>query len=82
MSKQRIAIDIAEVMADSIARFQEWYGRGFQLELTLDALRGKNPHEAGVPEKRPSGWACRSVLLVPLELLIQRCGRDAAAGSA
>ncbi|AMR27071.1 hypothetical protein A0257_08085 [Hymenobacter psoromatis] len=43
-----------EVMADSIARFQEWYGRDFRVELTLAALRGKSPHEAVVPEHQPA----------------------------
>ena len=54
MTKQRIAIDMDEVMADSIARFQEWYGRDFQLELTLDALRGKNPRDVVAPEHQPA----------------------------
>ncbi len=54
MPKQRIAIDMDEVMADSIARFQEWYGRDFQVELTREALRGKNPHEAVAPEHQPA----------------------------
>lgn len=48
--KTRIAVDMDEVMADSIARFQEWYGRDFQLELTLEVLRGKEPAEAVAPE--------------------------------
>lgn len=48
--KLRIAVDMDEVMADSIARFQEWYGRDFQAELTLGALHGKNPADAVVPE--------------------------------
>lgn len=43
-----------EVMADAIARFQEWYGRDFQLELTLEALRGRHPHEAVAPEHQPA----------------------------
>ena len=50
MNKQRIAVDMDEVMADSIARFQEWYGRDFQQELTLAALHGKNPADAVAPE--------------------------------
>jgi len=54
MTKQRIAIDMDEVMADSIARFQEWYGRDFALELTLEALHGKNPHEAVALEHQPA----------------------------
>jgi 5'-nucleotidase len=54
MNKQRIAIDMDEVMADSIARFQEWYGRDFALELTLQALHGKHPHEAVAPEHEPA----------------------------
>jgi len=54
MTKQRIAIDMDEVMADSIARFQEWYGRDFQLELTLEAMRGKNPRDVVAPEHQPA----------------------------
>ncbi|MGI4833635.1 MAG: 5' nucleotidase, NT5C type [Janthinobacterium lividum] len=54
MSKQRICVDMDEVLADSIARFQEWYGRDFQLELTLAALRGKHPHEIVAPEHQPA----------------------------
>jgi 5'-nucleotidase len=54
MTKQRIAVDMDEVMADSITRFQEWYGRDFQVELTLEAMRGKNPHEAVAPEHQPA----------------------------
>jgi 5'-nucleotidase len=50
MSKKRIAVDMDEVMADSIARFQEWYGRDFQLELTLESLHGKKPYEVVAPE--------------------------------
>lgn len=53
-NKQRIAIDMDEVMADSIARFQEWYGRDFQLELTLEAMRGKNPRDVVAPEHQPA----------------------------
>ncbi|WP_205012954.1 5' nucleotidase, NT5C type [Hymenobacter nivis] len=48
--KTRIAVDMDEVMADSIARFQEWYGRDFQLELTLEALHGRNAADAVAPE--------------------------------
>lgn len=43
-----------EVLADSIARFQEWYGRDFQLELTLETLRGKHPADAVAPEHQPA----------------------------
>ncbi|RZK34959.1 MAG: 5'-3'-deoxyribonucleotidase [Hymenobacter sp.] len=43
-----------EVMADSIARFQEWYGRDFQLELTLEALHGKSPYDVVAPEHQPA----------------------------
>ncbi|UPL49878.1 hypothetical protein [Hymenobacter sublimis] len=50
MTKKRIAVDMDEVIADSIARFREWYGVGFQLTMTLDQLRGKNFHEAVAPE--------------------------------
>lgn len=41
-------------MADSIARFQEWYGRDFELELTLETLHGKNPADAVAPEHQPA----------------------------
>ncbi len=54
MIKKRLAVDMDEVLADSIARFREWYGRDFQLELTLEAMRGKNPHEAVAPEHEPA----------------------------
>jgi 5'(3')-deoxyribonucleotidase len=50
MAKTRIAVDMDEVIADSIARFQEWYGVDFQLELTLDQLRGKHAHQVVAPE--------------------------------
>jgi 5'-nucleotidase len=53
MTKKRIAVDMDEVMADAIARFQEWYGRDFQSELSLESLRGKHPHEAVAPEHQP-----------------------------
>ncbi|OGX92190.1 5' nucleotidase, NT5C type [Hymenobacter coccineus] len=48
--KTRIAVDMDEVMADSIARFQEWYGRDFQRELTLESLHGRNAADAVAPE--------------------------------
>ena len=54
MTKQRICVDMDEVLADSIARFQEWYGRDFQLELTLEAMHGKPAHEAVAPEHQPA----------------------------
>jgi len=54
MTKKRIAVDMDEVMADSIARFQEWYGRDFQLELALETLRGKKPYEVVAPEHQPA----------------------------
>ena len=54
MTKQRICVDMDEVLADSIARFQEWYGRDFQQELTHEALHGKSPHEAVAPEHQPA----------------------------
>lgn len=53
MTKQRIAVDMDEVIADSIARFQEWYLRDYQLELTLDQLQGKSAHQAVAPEHQP-----------------------------
>lgn len=50
MAKKRLAVDMDEVMADSIARFQEWYQRDFQLELTLAAMHGKDASDAVAPE--------------------------------
>ncbi|SNR70594.1 5' nucleotidase, NT5C type [Hymenobacter mucosus] len=50
MTKKRIAVDMDEVIADSISRFQEWYGIDFQLTLSLEELRGKNFHEVVAPE--------------------------------
>ncbi|MBX0292098.1 5'(3')-deoxyribonucleotidase [Hymenobacter sp. HSC-4F20] len=50
MTKKRIAVDMDEVIADSIARFHEWYGLDYQLTLTLDELQGKHFHEAVAPE--------------------------------
>ncbi|WBO84999.1 5' nucleotidase, NT5C type [Hymenobacter yonginensis] len=50
MTKTRIAVDMDEVIADSIARFQEWYAHEFGLEMTLAQLRGKNFHDAVAPE--------------------------------
>ncbi|WP_211320184.1 5' nucleotidase, NT5C type [Hymenobacter nivis] len=48
--KTRIAVDMDEVMADSIARFREWYGRDFQRELTLESLHGRSAADAVAPE--------------------------------
>lgn len=45
MAKQRIAIDMDEVMADSIGRFFEWYERDHLIKLELDKLHGKRVHE-------------------------------------
>lgn len=39
-----------EVIADSISRFQAWYGRDFGQELSLEAMHGKNPVDAVAPE--------------------------------
>ena len=50
--KTRIAVDMDEVMADSIARFQEWYGRDFARALTREALHGKDAADAVAPEHR------------------------------
>jgi 5'(3')-deoxyribonucleotidase len=50
MIKKRIAVDMDEVIADSIARFHEWYELEFQLQLTHEQLHGKNFHEAVAPE--------------------------------
>lgn len=48
--KTRIAVDMDEVIADAIARFQEWYLRDYQLELTLEQLQGKRAAEVVAPE--------------------------------
>ncbi|WP_022823952.1 5' nucleotidase, NT5C type [Hymenobacter norwichensis] len=50
MTKIRIAVDMDEVIADSIARFQKWYGLDFQSTITLEQLQGKNAHEVVAPE--------------------------------
>ncbi len=50
MTKARIAVDMDEVIADAIARFQEWYGLDFQMPLTREQMHGKNVHEAVAPE--------------------------------
>ena len=44
--KQRIAIDMDEVIADPLARFFEWYQRDHGTLLTRELLTGKHPHEA------------------------------------
>jgi 5'-nucleotidase len=49
-TKKRLAVDMDEVIADSIARFQEWYGRDFQLELSRESLRGRPAAAAVAPE--------------------------------
>ena len=38
MMKQRIAIDMDEVMADPLSRFIEWYERDHGVTLTLDQM--------------------------------------------
>jgi len=43
-----------EVLADSVARFQEWYGRDFQLELTQEAMHGKRLYETVALEHQPA----------------------------
>jgi len=50
MRKQRIAIDMDEVMADPLARFLEWYERDHGVVLSLDQLQGKKIYEAVVEE--------------------------------
>ena len=52
MAKQRIAIDMDEVMADPIARFFEWYERDHGVVLKLDDLHGKRVHEIVAEEHR------------------------------
>lgn len=50
MTKTRIAVDMDEVIADSLARFQEWYGLEFRLTMTNEQLRGKKIYNAVAPE--------------------------------
>lgn len=50
MTKKRVAVDMDEVIADSISRFQEWYDLDYQLPLTLEQLHGKNVPDAVAPE--------------------------------
>jgi 5'(3')-deoxyribonucleotidase len=54
MTKTRIAVDMDEVIADSIARFQEWYTHEFGQEMTRAQLRGKSFHEAVALEHQPA----------------------------
>ncbi|MBC8081599.1 MAG: 5'-3'-deoxyribonucleotidase [Hymenobacter sp.] len=50
MTKTRIAVDMDEVIADTIARFQEWYGRDFQLTMTREQLHGHKMRDVVAPE--------------------------------
>jgi 5'(3')-deoxyribonucleotidase len=52
MTKQRIAIDMDEVMADPLSRFIEWYERDHGVTLTLDQMHGKKIHEIVAEEHR------------------------------
>ncbi|WP_198001423.1 5' nucleotidase, NT5C type [Nibribacter ruber] len=54
--KQKIAIDMDEVMADPIAKFIDLYNRDCALALTLEALHGKEVHEAVPPEHSSKVW--------------------------
>ena len=50
--RQRIAVDMDEVLADTVARFREWYGRDFQRELTADDMHGRHLLDAVPAEHR------------------------------
>ncbi len=41
MEKKRIAIDMDEVLADSLGRYMEWYQRDYQIEIKREDLKGK-----------------------------------------
>jgi 5'(3')-deoxyribonucleotidase len=53
MPKERIAIDMDEVIADAVHRFTEWYHRDFNVLLTPEHLHGKRLLEAVAPENQP-----------------------------
>ena len=52
-SRQRIAIDMDEVMADALGRHLELYNAEFQGTMTADHLQGRHLHEA-IPESHAS----------------------------
>jgi len=52
--KARIAVDMDEVIADALARFQEWYARDYQLTLTREELLGKHAVDVVPPEHQPA----------------------------
>jgi 5'-nucleotidase len=52
MTKQRIAIDMDEVMADPLSRFIEWYERDHGIILKPEQLHGRKIYEAVVAEHR------------------------------
>ncbi|MBC7923641.1 MAG: 5'(3')-deoxyribonucleotidase [Ferruginibacter sp.] len=52
MTKQRIAIDMDEVMADPVSRFLEWYERDHGIALKLDQLHGKKVYQIVSEEHR------------------------------
>lgn len=54
MRKERIAVDMDEVMADSIARFQAWHWRDFRAELSREALHGRPMREAVAADRWPT----------------------------
>ena len=54
--KKKIAIDMDEVMADSIAKFIQLYNQDCALDLTLDALHGKEIYEVVPPEHSAKTW--------------------------
>ncbi|HEX8429456.1 5' nucleotidase, NT5C type [Hymenobacter sp.] len=54
MNKARIAVDMDEVIADSISRFQEWYGTDFEITITREQLHGRKMRDIIAPEHRPA----------------------------
>ncbi|WP_219921451.1 5'(3')-deoxyribonucleotidase [Rufibacter sp. XAAS-G3-1] len=56
LQKKKIAIDMDEVMADPIAKFIKLYNQDCALELTLEALHGKEIYEVVPPEHSRKTW--------------------------
>ena len=52
MAKERIAIEMDEVIADAVHRFTEWYQRDFNVLLTPEHLHGKHLLQAVAPENQ------------------------------
>ncbi|MDX2303757.1 MAG: 5'(3')-deoxyribonucleotidase [Microscillaceae bacterium] len=49
--KYRIAVDMDEVVADSLSRYLLWYERDFEEKFPIDLLPGKKPFEVVPPER-------------------------------